>query len=439
MMNPLTMESSVKVDMSGSPSSPSAAPKKIKAVEFSLPLLFSMVLTSCLGIAGFVMAAWATSQLHKAQDTTMSLTSAILVASPSQIPDGYQMVANIWRGSGSWASRPPMLYYRSDHGVASWNDTIFVFGGLSWNDTATTILNRTVRYDLVFNTTTNMTDMPETRARFAWAVLGNKLYVFGGYDDALQFNAVNTTMIYDFVLNSWTTSKSTMVTTRTDSCADTINGLIYNAGGYDPSGNSLSSIEVYNPTTDAWTLSPVALNISRGDCSALAINNQLYVLGGANFFQPANVDCTVTWWLCYRFEDANERFTPAAGTLEMLAPMPHARGDFGCVQPSPGRILVAGGEYNDTSLDVSRLIAQPWAEEYDVTTDYWTPKAPLPVSRFRFSMANAGGMPYAFGGQPSCPNPDQQTNADCFQNGLRDITGFVDVVYPPAFLLERTS
>ncbi len=53
-----------------------------------------------------------------------------------------------------------------------------------------------------------------------------------------------------------------------------------------------------------------------------------------------------------------------------------------CVRVCPHR---AGGEYNDLAVGVTRMLAQPWVEEYDIADNYWTPKAPLPEGRFRYT------------------------------------------------------
>ena len=70
--------------------------------------------------------------------------------------------------------------------------------------------------------------------------------------------------------------------------AESINGIVYLAGGASASGKN-STLQAFNPTTNTWTtLASMPLTLYQGD-GAGVINSQLYVAGGWNGYLPTNV------------------------------------------------------------------------------------------------------------------------------------------------------
>ncbi|KAL6745799.1 hypothetical protein V8C86DRAFT_3150668 [Haematococcus lacustris] len=400
----------------------------------SLCSILWTLLMSALSIAAFILAAWSAWKLHNQE----GLTSAVLVSSPKQTLDGYRLVVNMFRGTGYWSPQSPMLYARSDHGAVASGISVYVFGGLS-NDNAqnSRVLDSLVRYDVSYNLTTELRPMPQPRTRFGWALLDNKIYVFGGYLDANATIVDARTFMYDIATNEWSI-KANLTKVRTDVCAGAIGGKVYVAGGYEGYANS-ADIEVYSPATDSWSLAPARMSSARGDCVAVVAANQLYIMGGTEQISPPGVDCSATWWLCYNYSARVDVFNPATMAVTRAPDMLYARGDFGAAVMDGNRIMVAGGEHNAMGDGISRLLAMPWMEEYSLADQYWTPKAPLPQPRFRFAMVQAGsnGAVYTYGGAPSCPSPDQVNDASCWRNGLRDVLAFSDVSYPGAYLMVR--
>jgi N-acetylneuraminic acid mutarotase len=65
--------------------------------------------------------------------------------------------------------------------------------------------------------------------------------------------------INSFILSSsrWT-ALSKMNVARCDFACAEVDGVIYVAGGFGPSGDSLSSVEVYDPEQNKWMLRPLA-------------------------------------------------------------------------------------------------------------------------------------------------------------------------------------
>src|SRR6202795_831526 len=77
-----------------------------------------------------------------------------------------------------------------------------------------------------------------------------------------------------------------MPSARSNAAVETINGIVYIAGGYNAGGTS--SLLSFNPTTNTWgTLASMPLTLYLGD-GAGVINSQLYVAGGWNVYLPTN-------------------------------------------------------------------------------------------------------------------------------------------------------
>jgi hypothetical protein len=115
------------------------------------------------------------------------------------------------------------------------------------------------------------------------AVLGDKLYVFGGRtrnaDGTTTTETLNTVEMYDPASNSWTT-KTPMPTGRRTMVVGTINGRAQVIGGErKPDGTTFAQNEEYDPTTDSWrTLAPMLT--PRHGAAAGTINNVVYVATG---------------------------------------------------------------------------------------------------------------------------------------------------------------
>ena len=70
--------------------------------------------------------------------------------------------------------------------------------------------------------------------------------------------------------------------------AESINGIIYVAGGNNASAKN-STLQAFNPETQTWTvLASMPLTLYQGDGAGM-INSQLYVTGGWNGSLPTNM------------------------------------------------------------------------------------------------------------------------------------------------------
>ena len=133
-------------------------------------------------------------------------------------------------------------------------------------------------YDPGANTWTALPNSPRPHTGPAYGVIGNKLYVAGGYDGA---NTTNILDVYDPSSNSWST-KAPMLTSRQSPSSTVINGKLYVFGGYvSATGTYLNSVEVYDPASNAW-LSESNMPATRAATAAANANGIAYICGGQN-------------------------------------------------------------------------------------------------------------------------------------------------------------
>ena len=94
----------------------------------------------------------------------------------------------------------------------------------------------------------------------------------------MPFVATQALEMYDPGTGGWKTL-APMPTARFGAASAVTNGLLYVSGGYDASGNALTTVEMYTPGTNTWrTLSPMPT--ARGYTAGAGVNGVVYVAGG---------------------------------------------------------------------------------------------------------------------------------------------------------------
>jgi chitodextrinase len=131
-------------------------------------------------------------------------------------------------------------------------------------------------YDPATDTYVAKTSMPTPRRWSTVAVVGNKIYVIGGYHNS--YGAVNQNEVYDPATDTWTT-KTPMPISKYGITRENpvINGKIYVTHGLN--GGFHTDNYVYDPSTDSWEQKSSA-NYPRDGTECGVINNKLYVVGG---------------------------------------------------------------------------------------------------------------------------------------------------------------
>lgn len=247
------------------------------------------------------------------------------------------------------------------------------------------------------------------------AVVGAKLYVFSGWDNA-TFTPTRHTTAYDPVANTW--QRRADMPQGVTHAAVAVDGTdVYLAGGYPEKaggGQTFGSRNVwrYSTTADAWTAMP-PLPLDRGSGALVRLGRNLHFFGGEDgTYRNARgdhwalaLDGGTAWARSTSFpsprthmgyaalngkiyavggrEDYNRTllatvyaWDPAnPGSWTPAAPLPEPRSHVSdATFVHDGRIVVAGGD-TPTSAAVASMVA------YDPAANAWTQLSPLPEAR----------------------------------------------------------
>jgi N-acetylneuraminic acid mutarotase len=218
---------------------------------------------------------------------------------------------------------------------------------------------------------TRKSDMFSARSNASCSVVGDKIYVIGGF-----FTSINNTYssklsmveIYDPKEDSWTTGTPMSIARSTHGYA-VVGTKIYVFGGTQGEGRG-KTVEVYETTTDTWTrLNDMA--VSRIGLRAEAIGNRIFLMGGHEF----------------TFPNKTEEYSIDSDSLTSRSNMNVERVVFSS-SVIDGKIYVIG----------SRRFSEPDVEVYDPVADSWTIITAPPVRLFSVATASLNGLLYSFGG-----------------------------------------
>ena len=269
----------------------------------------------------------------------------------------------------SWTTKAEMPTARQGLGAATVNGRIYAIGGYLPS------ANINEEYNPLTDTWTTKASMPTLRTygRSAIAVLGEKIYVIGGYPAQSKPDGANEA--YDPVTDTWET-KAPLPSPRGGCSASTVGGKIYVTGGcwggVDPSANPpyysfyYNFTDVYDPATDSWsTKKPSPVRVF--SYSSTAFEDRIYVLGGG---------------LLQVYEPETDTWLPG---IELPA-------DF----TEYAKIVSTSGVYAPKCLHIVDVNAH---YIYDPTHGSWTTGALMPTSRSNFGLAIVNDKLYAIGGR----------------------------------------
>jgi N-acetylneuraminic acid mutarotase len=291
--------------------------------------------------------------------------------------------------AGCWSQKAPLPQQLLDAGGAALGGKLYVVAG----KTASGPQSLMHIYDPTTNAWTTGASLPGPAVENpAVVAVAGKLYAFGG--STLPFSgAVNNAAVYDPQTNTWT-PLAPMPTARGGATAQTINGLIYVAGGMDANGASLATLQIYNPGTNSWT-SSTSMSTRRDNPGSAALGGKLYVFGG----RTRNADGTE---LVGQLTTV-EMFDPATSTWIARAPMPTGRRTM-VVGTMNGVAQVMGGE---RQADGTAFEAN---EEYNPVTNTWRTLEPMPTGRHGAVAGTINGVVYVVGGGPQAGSSFSNVN-----------------------------
>ena len=219
---------------------------------------------------------------------------------------------------------------------------------------------------------------PVKRTESSSALVGNKIYVLGGFTPKGISNKVD---VWHPESGTWSRiiplPRSLHHTT-----ASVVDGKLYVIGGFDSGTWRPVAVNYeYDPEIHRWT-AKAPMPTARGAHSAGVIDGKIHLVGGAHRKLIRLVNTSV-----------HEVYDPKTNTWETFAPMPTAR-DHLSVSVTGGKLFAIGGrvdvDYNN-NLDVN--------ESYDAKTGKWSRHAPLPTARSGITSQVLNGLIHVFGGE----------------------------------------
>lgn len=290
---------------------------------------------------------------------------------------GFLMVAFISLAAGdNWIKKADMAAVRGGHAASVVGDKVYIIGGFDETD----ILSTVEVYDPVKDKFTKKADMPTARFALSTSVVKGKIYAIGGGDDNKAHSVVEE---YNPATDKWT-KKANMPTPRWLLSTSVVNGRIYAIGGcsiVNAAGPALSTVEVYDPVTDKWT-KKADMPTARMGLSSGVVDGKVYAIGG----QPAAI------WVWWNALSTVEVYDPATDKWMKKAGMPTPRTQLPSSAPVINdKIYVIGGAPNFRASFST-------VEVYNPATDKWVKKADMPTARMYLSTSSVNGKIYAIGG-----------------------------------------
>lgn len=276
--------------------------------------------------------------------------------------------------ANTWATKASMPLARGASVAGVIGNTLYVAGGFDGTDKADL-----QAYDASTNTWTALASMPQGRYQGSGGVINGILYVAGGWDNTYSWLPHNNLWAYNPATNTWDTLAN-MPTLSGCGTAGVINGKLYVTTPCDGYSGYKKLFHVYDPATNAWTALASSTN-THVEAASGVINGKFYVVGGYDEYFDARTN-------------ALDMYNPATDTWTTLAPAPTARQAASGVTLN-GKLYVMGGfdgagnVYN--SVDV-----------YDPATNTWsTETATMPTPRYSMAAVAVNGSIYAIGGNNS--------------------------------------
>ena len=277
-------------------------------------------------------------------------------------------------GKTQWIRHEPIgLGPRQEHGVAGFDNQIFVIGGVRYDNNNTVENVNLVEYYATQEHKWHVAaPLPQAVNHANAAAVDGKVYVLGSLSAGVNWTALPDTYVYKPNNDSWTAlAPMPEGTARGASAIGVYNDAVYLAGGklfleivppYQQPG--LDLVSSYNTTSNTWNTALPSLPQARQHVSGTVVGSTFYVIGGREF------DITSFHNTTYALDLNNPT------EWREMAQMPTARGSLACA--ALGTIIYCFGGEGDAS-NVNAIFAQ--VEAYDTVTDTWSSLPPMEVPR----------------------------------------------------------
>jgi len=286
----------------------------------------------------------------------------------SERPSGSSATAS---SGPAWSALPDMPDPAFYGIAASYDGRLYEGLGVSGSGLATGLWSDLSSYDPATGTWTQEADAPVPSLVAGYGVIGDKLYLTGGFDIT---GAETPTQVYDFTTNTWTEAAADPYSfIGTDVV---LGGKLYQIGGEDPTTLAASdAVSVYDPSAGTWSQAPsYPIAISGQACGT--IGGTIYCAGGENAAGTA--------------VSAAYKYTPGASSWQQIAALPVALGSSAFAVAN-GQLVVSGGQIASGALTAAGY-------QYNPAMNWWTPLPATPFTLEGAAGAVGPGGFYAFGG-----------------------------------------
>ncbi|RLN61287.1 hypothetical protein BBJ28_00011108 [Nothophytophthora sp. Chile5] len=223
--------------------------------------------------AGDVATA-STTSIDDPMQQQQQLTPTIFVIGGFNGPGALNTVEYLDFHRNEWFPAPPMETQRSYSGVAvSRDNQIYAMGGAC----SSAHHHETVEmFDPESNVWTAMPPMLKARSYLGSAMVGDFIYVVGGFNGTAHLADVER---FDLRTKEWE-EMPPLSTGRSGLAVVALNGLVYAIGGYD-GRKHLKSVEAFDPQTKKWSLI-ASMRYARNGPAAVVEeqSNSILVFGG---------------------------------------------------------------------------------------------------------------------------------------------------------------
>lgn len=216
--------------------------------------------------------------------------------------------------------------------------------------------------------------MPDARAAFGAAVLGNTIYVVGGIDG--YFRTLSSALAYDIGADAWREIPRLPQAVHHPAVATDGERLFVIGGLTGLASRPLDDVYAYDPEKDAWE-EVGRLNDFRGAAAAAELSGTLYVMGGLTTAGPGA---------------ELEYFDPTRAGWNGLKPIPTPRAYLASASAA-GKLFAIGGRRGTIARNLATV------EAYDPKAMAWEQMSDLAVARSGHAAAEAGGRIYVVGGE----------------------------------------
>jgi hypothetical protein len=190
----------------------------------------------------------------------------------------------------AWRNEPPIANFRRNPATVVVGSNLYAITGFNAAPDYTAVNER---FD--GTTWTTLGPIPVPHAQSRGTVVGDKIYVPGGFNSVTFAGPLNNMQIYNTTTGLWSAGLA-LPAARAGVATATFNNLVYVIAGYNPVGTGHNEVYIYNPVTNSYT-NGAPMPATQGNAVGVLFNGEIYVVGGgtAPGAQYAYNPTTDTW------------------------------------------------------------------------------------------------------------------------------------------------